>query len=311
MRLLIFFLFGLLATSSFADQSRWLDRKAEGWFWYQDDIQPEEPEKKEPEPPVVQAISVPAIVPAPQGPPPLSSAWLRENLGKYLDAAVDDPSPENVAAYFYLQNYAMAKASQFTDVSQEVVLGDSTLDQINRRPLATFGTLAVDNATSETRRSVLTNISEVAGLFVFLDGSEVSTKQYQVIKAFNNVHGFDTVPILVQDNPAISQEPSARKDSGQANALGISSFPATVLVSVDGSTNTIATGPISLPELEERVLVGAKRIDLIEQSVLATTRPYNPDIVPQLNLKNSNDPNALVPVDPMDIVNAFHNGDDK
>lgn len=307
MRLVLFFIFGLFATGGYADQSRWLDRKAEGWFFYNEETEPEEPDPKEIKPPPVTTPS-PVVVPVPQGPPPLSSAWLRENLGKYLDAAVDNPSPENVAAYFYLQNYAMSKASQFTDVSQEVVLGNSTLDQIGRRPLATFGTMAVDSETSKTKKEVLQSVAQIAGLFLFLDGSQVSAKQYQVVKAFNHAHGFDTVPILVADNPALSHEQNLRSDTGQANALGISTFPATVLVSVDGSTDTIATGPISLPELEERVLVGAKRIGLIDQSILATTRPYNPDAIPNLNLTNSTDPNALVPINPLDIVNAFHKG---
>jgi conjugal transfer pilus assembly protein TraF len=65
---------------------------------------------------------------------PLSTAWFRKNLEKYRDRAIDDPSAENVAAYYYLQRVMMDKAHRFTDVAREVVMSDPFLDENQRRP---------------------------------------------------------------------------------------------------------------------------------------------------------------------------------
>ena len=85
-------------------------RGEEGWFWYE--REPERQDEPEPSPP-----AAPAPAPAERtqdtassAPPPLSSAWLRERLGAYRDRAIDDPSPDNVALYLYLQRVAMDKA---------------------------------------------------------------------------------------------------------------------------------------------------------------------------------------------------------
>ncbi|MFC1354247.1 MAG: conjugal transfer protein TraF [gamma proteobacterium symbiont of Clathrolucina costata] len=128
--------FSMSAPASDAgDGSRWLDRKAEGYFWYKSEPEKEteQKNKEEPAPPITQETS-----PSQEGPAPLSSAWIRANIQGYLDAAIDNPTAENVAAYLYIQKYAMDKSFAFMDASQEVTLGHSAFDEINRRPTATF-----------------------------------------------------------------------------------------------------------------------------------------------------------------------------
>ena len=56
----------------------------------------------------------------------------------YRDKAIDNPSPENVAAYYYLQRVMMDKAQRFTDMARRVVMSDPLLDENPRRPIATF-----------------------------------------------------------------------------------------------------------------------------------------------------------------------------
>ena len=56
----------------------------------------------------------------------------------YRDKAIDNPSPENVAAYYYLQRVMMDKAQRFTDMARRVVMSDPLLDENQRRPIATF-----------------------------------------------------------------------------------------------------------------------------------------------------------------------------
>ena len=64
--------------------------------------------------------------------------WIREHIGRYRDAAIDDPTPQNVALYLYLQRVALDKSSRFAAATQRAVQLDPFLDEITRRPTATF-----------------------------------------------------------------------------------------------------------------------------------------------------------------------------
>lgn len=68
---------------------RFIERKAEGWFFYKD------PKENPPPPPLIrQGPKAPSGKPASKEPTvqPFSVSWLRENMPKLLDAAIDDPS---------------------------------------------------------------------------------------------------------------------------------------------------------------------------------------------------------------------------
>src|SRR5258706_15714830 len=64
----------------------------DGYYWYDDPN--EDPAKP---------VSPVALTPGATGATPLSTAWLRTNIDKYRDAAIDDPTPDNVAIFAYLQ----------------------------------------------------------------------------------------------------------------------------------------------------------------------------------------------------------------
>jgi conjugal transfer pilus assembly protein TraF len=77
--------------------------------------------------------------PKPQGPPALSVEWIKENLEKYKVFAIDNPTPENVAAFMYLQRVMLDKSQRFAEQVKHVVQLDPYLDQGTRRPIATYG----------------------------------------------------------------------------------------------------------------------------------------------------------------------------
>ena len=118
--------------------------KQRGWFWYE--VQPEpvlkrKPEPQAPKPPTPSLPSAAENSPKPINPAepePLTSAWLRKNMETYLNKAIDEPSHENVAAFYYLQRVMMDKAERFTNAARYVVMSDPQLDETVRRPVATY-----------------------------------------------------------------------------------------------------------------------------------------------------------------------------
>ena len=289
------------ALASNNDQNRWLEGNADGWFWYDDPGTEPELNENQPEPAKIVIQSPPVAT----GPAPLSSAWIRENIQSYLDSAIDNPTPENVSAFLYIQRYAMDKSFAFMDAQQQATLGHPVFDEINRRPTATFANRKLDESASGKQKSIITKISRHSGLFLFLDGSEASIAQLQVINLLQRNQGFDLVKIAVSPLPPALKTSDVRFDSGHSEMMGVTSAPSVVLVRSDGVFDVISQAPVSLADLEKRLLMGAKRLAIISDEEFNSTRP-----IANIggNLKGSpRQANAAdnLPIAAKDIITAF------
>lgn len=294
-----------------SNEQRWLDRKSEGWFWYKSQPESENMDKeelrKEPASFSSQTYDPPKMTEnlIDNGPSPLSAAWIRENLQSYLDAATDNPTPENVAAFLYIQRYAMDKSFAFMDATQDVVTGNPNLDEINRRPLATYANRKLDEVATNNHRSLLNDISQSAGLFVFLDESEASAAQLNVVEMLERNTPFSTIKI--SSSPTSMPMLGTLPDNGHSIQMGIKSYPAVALVRADGTFDIISQGPVSLPDLSKRILLGAKRLEIISDTEYNSTRPVKViensirDFPASKATNNKNAP----PVPASEIVKAF------
>ena len=208
-------------------EKRWLDRKAEGYFWYKDHFEPEKKKPKEKEPPKHPAPPVASI---PAGPAPLSSAWLRENMQHYLDNAIDNPTVENISAYLLIQKHAMDKSFAYMDATEAATLGNPMLDEINKRPLANFAKKELDSLATENKTQMINNISQKAGLFVFMDGSAASTAQSTIIDMLKRNHNFSIINIAVEPLATSNTATNVQQDTGHSAQLMIKDIPAIVML---------------------------------------------------------------------------------
>ncbi|UYM16368.1 conjugal transfer protein TraF [Endozoicomonas euniceicola] len=69
------------------------------------------------------------IAPSPILPVPLSTRWIRKNIGDYLDRAIDEPTKEHVSQYLYLDRLVKEKAERFARVGKQVIESDPMLDE--------------------------------------------------------------------------------------------------------------------------------------------------------------------------------------
>ncbi|MBX2807169.1 MAG: conjugal transfer protein TraF [Cellvibrionaceae bacterium] len=296
-----------VAADTSGDNSRWVDRKAEGWFWYKADPiieeQEEEP-KKPPEPVTVIAAPTPQ---EPQGPAPLSAAWIRENIQAYMDAAIDNPTRENISAYLYIQRYAMDKSTAFADATQEVTLGHAVFDEISRRPLAAHAKRAIDQRATERNDQVLRKISEVAGLFFFMDSSESTRVQVPQVDALARNFNFSVIKVAADNHPQLLAQEGIRRDSGHREQMGINTLPSLVLIRADGVYDIVSQAAITYGAMQKRLLLGAKRLGIISEAEYNSTRPLT-------NVENtlvSRVPNseatqaAALPIPSREIINRF------
>ncbi len=243
------------------------ERKAEGWFWYAVEAEESAPEEEE----------RPAIPPAATQTPsaPFSAAWLRVNLPKYLDLAWNEPSVENLRAFLYLQRFTIDRAEQFSGAARRAVIGDPLLDEISRRPTASFASWQVDRDAGAARERLLEDLARRVGLFFFFRSDDrYSALEAPLIELLGREEGFAVVAVSV-DGKALADGhfPAFKSDRGQARRLGVTTLPAVFLASRDGRFSAVGQGVMSLPQLKNRILVAARRENWLSAARFAAARP--------------------------------------
>jgi conjugal transfer pilus assembly protein TraF len=224
-------------------------------------------------------VAPPAEEP-PAGPAPLSAAWFRDHLTSYRDAAIDNPTPQNVAIYFHLQKIAMDRASAFAKVSERVVQADPYLDEITQRPTATFGANLVNRQAGEGLDQVLKEIAGMAAVwFFFRSDCPYCEAQAPLLEVLATRHGFTVLPVSIDGAPLPGGLfPNYRRDSGHAARLGVVSTPALFLVKPEGPTFApIAQGLLSLTQLTDRITLAAVSQGWISEEALRRAQPIVAD----------------------------------
>ena len=260
----------------------YFEDKQRGWFWYEVSpepikaVKPEpkiEPPKSEPQPDTAKAEAS-VVAPAPEQSDPLSSAWLKQNLEKYLNKAIDEPSQENVAAFYYLQRVMMDKAERFTNAARYVVMSDPQLDESVRRPISTFAVNEANHQASVAADQALKAIAAKAGiLFFFRSDCRYCHVQAPILAMLERSYGFKIYPVSLDGLPMPNGLFSHFKiDQGQAAMLGVEQTPALFLMKPPKQIVPLSQGVLSLEEATSRILLAAKEAGWLESSQYQTTQ---------------------------------------
>ncbi|MGB5834889.1 MAG: conjugal transfer protein TraF [Thiohalocapsa sp.] len=287
----------LLSTAATGSDRLWSSgfyaRGAEGWFWYAEELPEAESESEsqqapEPMPAPELAETDPAQPPPPQiieprkaaGPATLSAAWLRANLERYRDSAIDDPSPRNVALYLYLQRLTIDKAERFAEATQRAVWSDPLLDETTHRPLATFAANLVNREAAANRDAALTETAKIAGLwFLFRSDCPYCEAQAPLLEVLRARYGFEVQAVSLDGRPLPGGFfPNFRTDRGQARRLGVVSTPALFLARPPDGIVPLSQGVLSLAELQERIVNAATEAGWIAPDWRERTRPRVADL---------------------------------
>lgn len=256
--------------------SFWNDR-SEGWWFYEPDPVP----IVKPEPKPTPKIDTSLVVTLPKTPPestaedpgpvPFSATWLKVNLPRYQQIALDNPGDvDAVASYALLKRMAMDNAQLFTRTYKRALLRYPVLDESTNRPMATFATRQVDEAAIQARDQLLKKIAErSAGLFLFVKPDcPVCGAQTAALSYLKSNYGFEVKPILVggddpKGRPIYAALGNVALDSGQAASLHPVALPAIYLVNPKAAPSkqilSIGQGGTSVPQLMD---------SLIEQSLV-------------------------------------------
>lgn len=253
--------------------------KERGWFWYEEPPPEKEPEELKPPvvpmvpPPAEKEISAPL---APELPPTGSVAWIREMLPKLRDAAMDNPTKENVSAYFWANRIMMDKAERFSRRSADVIRNDPLLDEDMRYPASNAASDALATAAGKQKETLLKQIAGSSALMFFYSGNEciLCEQALAAVSALEFRYGFTVMPVSMDGAPLPGGKyPNTQYDTGLAEQLGIITSPALALVVPPNDVKIVSFSTVSMETATTRILIAANEAGLIsDQEYNATSR---------------------------------------
>ena len=261
------------------------EKKDQGWFWKvsapeetEEAEVPEAPAPPPPPPPAPFELQRPPPVAAePAGPVPLSAAWLRDALPRYMDRAYDNPTPVNVAAYLYLQRLSIDRAEQFALQAQRVVLSDPVLDENTRRPVAMAGADVVDELAAAAAEAAVAELAETTGLWYFYRSDCPYCKaQNPMLANFQRKTNMAIMPIALDNAPMPDGIfPEWVPNRGQAETLGVQVTPTLYLVKPPGEIVLVSAGMVAETSLRERMIQAAHEAGWLSDETFNATRAVN------------------------------------
>lgn len=253
----------LLLSSFSAHADSTYDKPDHGWFWYETDPAPK-PEKK-PEPQPEQPVT--AAQP-PDKKQPMSVAWLRKMLPILEERAIDNPTRDNLEAYFYAKRVMLDKAQRFTEEGEKVIASDPMLDENNRVPTASFAKAEFLNKEYQSKKTALHYLAKnVGGLFVFFESTcNFCTVQINTIMKLQKEYGFYVKYISV-DGRGLPGMKDWVKDNGHAKMLDLKVYPTTVLVVPPNNYLVVSQGMMAKDQLEDRILTAADSNHLLPEGM--------------------------------------------
>lgn len=269
--------------------SGWIAGKEEGWFWYKD---PKEARPLPPPKPVPQ-VAQPVAPPQPQD-DAMSVAWLRKKMPEFLDRAIDNPTPDNVAAYLAVQRVALDKSQRFEEAAVMANMTHPWLDQTNFVPVSSFANTAFKEMQVSAKEKAFKHLATVGGLFVFVD-SKCQYCRAQAIPVSGLAHMYDMdLRFISMDGQGFPEVGKDRlvQDNGIAQKLGIKVFPTTVFVAPPNNYLIISQGMMSQDEMKDRIIMAAMYQHLLPKEVEPQINPWNRGVISSddMNHGASDDP---------------------
>lgn len=250
MRRLLALLLGIsLALPAAAGTGDFFSSHPTGWLWY---LNPPTPKTQKREiPKDLQMVSGGGLQ-------PMSVAWLKVNLPRLRDIAIDTPNRDNVRAYLIAKRVSLDKASRFAQVAMLVTKGDPGLNEANRFPFAEAGIRVRDSQAQAGKIAAIAELAKHAGLFFFFRSDcPYCHEDLPVLQQLELQTGLKILAVSI-DGRGIDDNlfPNWVPDSGQARKLGVTATPSFYLVRPDDQNAVVPIGQgyMSLDELESRIV---------------------------------------------------------
>lgn len=247
-------------------QQSWVKPAERGWHWYE--TPPAEAKRPAKKPAKAAKVAEPPLE-------SFSTAWIRENLPRLRDKAIDEPTDENVTAYLALQRLAVERADRFAQVSQMVTNNNPLLDENNNYPVSSVGAALARDRAEEAKVSVISSLSGRVGIwFFFRSDCPYCHASLPVLQMLAAQTGIRILPISL-DGPNLEGSVFTDYviDNGQGTELNVTQTPTFYLVDTkDRRKVLLGEGYMALPIMLDRIISQAYYYKWITPEAYASTR---------------------------------------
>ncbi|MFQ5728967.1 MAG: type-F conjugative transfer system pilin assembly protein TraF [Waddliaceae bacterium] len=217
----------------------WLERKAEGWAWYEDKIQEEKPENA-----ALQKQSPTEIL-----------GQAKKELEERLAEAIIEPSEENIVAYILLQKKWLNQSTKFSDEWARVLLDHPELDPTAFEfPVSHYGRQVSRDLEESKKERRIKDLSRSYGLVCFYEGgSRVSQAFSLVVQQFSEKYQW-AVSGVSCDGVLLEGYEHNYPDRGIAQAFGLNRYPALFVVDPQSQEAVpVSFGLATLEKIEDNL----------------------------------------------------------
>lgn len=266
----------LLSTTLLASDDGFYKRKQEGWFWHE--TPPEQP-KEEAQKPVeeVPAQSTSTTPTDPNKKVTIDVQWLRENMDRIRDAAINNPTEDNLGVFYGAQRVMLDLSSRFATESGEFFKQNPWMSEDNRRPTETFALRQFRKDAMKQVGNVIADINKHSGLWVFFSSTCPHCKnQIPIMTNLARLYGVDILYISLDGGtlPGIPPEQLVFDIDGQvASDFNVEFTPTTFLVSKDKSAfKLVSSGTATVEKIAKSMIDTAWDMNWITKAQYASTK---------------------------------------
>lgn len=199
---------------SFSLYGTWLERKAEGWAWY------EKKETKEEKKETVQEERSPTE----------KILSIKKSIEDKLSQAILNPTSSNIENYLREQKKWLDQSQHFAENWHLLLLSHPELDQTVTSPTTQYGAQFYKEKQRLQKNKLFEELSKEYGLFFCFQGESKECQVFaDVVQAFATKYQWTVVPIAV-DGKSLPQYPEAKKDEKMQQTLIATVLPALYLV---------------------------------------------------------------------------------
>lgn len=255
-----------------------------GWHWY-NETETDEDETAETQPEQPQPTNTtPTEQPKQQQTVQITAEWLKENIPKLLNTAVNNPTQENLKNYWMAVRLSKDMASRFTDNTKTFFATHPELSEAKRRPESNYALAQYRPEVAKNKTNVVKSIFERAGIWFFYASTcPYCAQEAPILRSLEELYGVNILAVSLDGKPmpnGIFQDYVVDPTGELARKLAVQKTPTLYLVTNDGQQfHMLAEGIVTMDELLDAIITTAHSYKIISEQEYQSTLEVKQQLV--------------------------------
>lgn len=194
---------------------------------------------------------------------------LKEEARIRLDAAVMNPTQENIAAYQEVNSFMLGKAHVFAQAWEKSRFKNPQFDWTALHPTVNAAKSRIDERSDALKKEFASQAARFSGFFLFVDDGELSKAAAAPVRIFSRRYGFELL-VVSRDGGDFEGMPTKKASPALLEAFAPKIYPSLYLIPNNGVEK-----PSWMPDKHVLLMAGASSVAGLETRLAAL---FSPDI---------------------------------